>query len=306
MTETKTLVVDGDRAPRKRVRSRDIIPWTLMVIALAASLLPFYWVLRTSLSTNAGLVSDPTSLLPVGFNFGAYARVFGLQTPAEAIAQGGSGGSINFWLYLQNSVIFAGVTTFCAVFFSCMAAYAFSRLRWKGRDLVFGIFLATVLIPPIFTALPNFLLIRNLGLLNTYAGLMLPYLFMTPFAIFFMRQFFLNMSREVEEAAMLDGANHWRIFFQIVLPNAAAPVTTLALLTFIGQWNDYFWPLLVTDESTRVLTVGLGVFKAQTPQGAPDWAGMMAATLIAALPLLILFGIFGRKLVNSIGFSGTK
>jgi len=306
MTETKTLIVVSDHPPRKRIRSGDILPWTLMVIALAASLLPFYWVLRTSLSTNKGLFSDPTSLLPVDLNFGAYERVFGLQTRAEAIAQGGSGGSINFWLYLQNSVIFAGVTTFCVVFFSCMAAYAFARLRWKGRDQVFGLFLATVLIPPIFTALPNFLLIRNLELLNTYLGLMLPYLFMSPFAIFFMRQFFLNMSREVEEAAMLDGANHWRIFFQIVLPNSAPPVTTLALLTFIGQWNDYFWPLLVGDESTRVLTVGLGVFNAQTPQGAPDWAGLMAATLVSALPLLILFGIFGRKLVNSIGFSGTK
>jgi multiple sugar transport system permease protein len=164
-----------------------------------------------------------------------------------------------------------------------------------------------MLVPPIFTALPNFLLVKNLGLLNTMLGLVLPYLFMTPFAIFFMRQFFLNMSREVEEAAMLDGARHWRIFFQIVLPNAAAPIATLALLTFMGQWNEYFWPLLVgSDESTRVLTVGLGVFKSQSPQGAPDWSGLMAATLVSALPVLILFAAFGRRIVNSIGFNGTK
>ncbi|MBN8983007.1 MAG: carbohydrate ABC transporter permease, partial [Rhizobiales bacterium] len=112
-------------------------------------------------------------------------------------------------------------------------------------------------------------MIKNLGLLNTMAGMTLPFLFMTPFAIFFLRQFFLGMSREVEEAAMLDGAKHLRIFFQIVLPNAAAPIATLALLTFIGHWNEYFWPLLVgQDESVRVLTVGLSVFKSQSPQGA--------------------------------------
>ncbi|MBS1907775.1 MAG: carbohydrate ABC transporter permease [Actinobacteria bacterium] len=304
-----TIVAPGRTRPRggrSASRWRRVVPLILLILALAVSILPFYWVLRTSLSSNAGLVSDPLSLLPVDFNFGAYARVFGLQSTQEAIAQGGSGASINFWLYLQNSTIYAGITTLFAVFFSCMAAYAFSRLHWRGRDLVFGMFLATVLIPTIFTALPNFLLVRNLGLLNTMLGLVLPYLFMTPFAIFFMRQFFLNMSREVEEAAMLDGANHWRIFFQIVLPNAAAPLATLALLTFMTQWNDYFWPLLVTDENTRVLTVGLGVFKSSTPQGSPDWAGLMAATLLSALPVLILFFIFGKRIVNSIGFNGTK
>ncbi len=307
MSETTTIVAPHVRGTHRRSSGWGrVISIALIVIALAVSILPFYWVLRTSLSTNAGLVQNPASLLPVDLNLGAYARVFGLQSAAEAAAQGGSGASIDFWLYLRNSAVYAGVTTVFAVFFSCMAAYAFARLRWKGREVVFGLFLATVLIPGIFTSLPNFLLIRNLGLLNTMIGLVLPTLFMTPFAIFFMRQFFLNMSREVEEAAMLDGASHWRIFFQIVAPNSAAPIATLALLTFMNQWNDYFWPLLVTDENTRVLTVGLGVFKAQTPAGAPDWSGLMAATLVAALPVLILFLAFGKRIVNSIGFTGTK
>ncbi|MEZ2388486.1 carbohydrate ABC transporter permease [bacterium RCC_150] len=281
--------------------------WSLLALAIAVSVLPFYWVLRTALSTNGSLAANSASLLPADFNLGAFERVFGLQTAAEAIAQGGSGASINFWQYLLNSLLFSSITTAGAVFFSSMAAYAFARLRWKGRDGVFSLFLGTMLVPPIFTALPNFLLIKNLGLLNTMLGLVLPYLFMTPFAIFFMRQFFLNMSREVEEAAMLDGAKHFRIFFQIVMPNAAAPIATLALLTFMGQWNEYFWPLLVgSSEESRVLTVGLGVFKSQSPQGAPDWSGLMAATLVSATPVLILFSIFGKKIVNSIGFNGTK
>ena len=292
---------------RRPFNARRAGAWALLVLAIAVSVLPFLWVLRTALSTNNALAANATSLLPAEFTLGAFKRVFGLQSPAEAVAEGGSGAAIDFWLYLRNSVIFSSITTAGAVFFSAMAAYAFSRLRWKGRNAVFSLFLGTMLVPPIFTALPNFLLIKNLDLLNTMLGLVLPYVFMTPFAIFFLRQFFLNMSREVEEAAMLDGAKHLRIFFQIVLPNAAAPISTLALLTFIGQWNEYFWPLLVgQDESVRVLTVGLGVFKSQSPQGAPDWTGLMAGTLVAALPILILFIAFGKKVVNSIGFSGIK
>jgi multiple sugar transport system permease protein len=292
---------------RRPCNARRAGTWALLVLAIAVSVLPFLWVLRTALSTNSSLASQSASLLPADFTWGAFMRVFGLQSPAEAVAEGGSGAAIDFWLYLRNSVIFSSITTAGAVFFSAMAAYAFARLRWKGRNAVFSLFLGTMLVPPIFTALPNFLLIKNLDLLNTMLGMVLPYVFMTPFAIFFLRQFFLNMSREVEEAAMLDGAKHLRIFFQIVLPNAAAPIATLALLTFIGQWNEYFWPLLVgSQDDVRVLQVGLGVFKSQAPQGSPDWSGLMAATLISALPVLILFAAFGKKIVNSIGFSGIK
>jgi multiple sugar transport system permease protein len=297
-------------APARRRRpfnTRRAGAWALLVLAIAVSVLPFLWVLRTALSTNAALAANSASLLPAEFTFGAFMRVFGLQSPADAIAEGGSGATIDFWLYLKNSIIFSSITTAGAVFFSAMAAYAFARLRWRGRNAVFSLFLGTMLVPPIFTALPNFLLIKNLDLLNTMLGMVLPYVFMTPFAIFFLRQFFLNMSREVEEAAMLDGAKHLRIFFQIVLPNAAAPIATLALLTFIGQWNEYFWPLLVgSQDDVRVLQVGLGVFKSQAPQGSPDWSGLMAATLVSALPVLILFAAFGKKIVNSIGFSGIK
>jgi len=163
------------------------------------------------------------------------------------------------------------------------------------------------MIPPIFTMLPNFILIKNLGLINTFPGLILPYFFMTPFAIFFLRQFFLGINKEIEEAAKLDGAGHWLIFFRIILPMSWAPIITLFILTFINQWNEYFWPLLVgSSDKTRVLTVAIGVFRSQTPAGSPDWAGLMAAVLVAALPILILFFAFAKKIVNSIGFSGVK
>ncbi|SDU95700.1 carbohydrate ABC transporter membrane protein 2, CUT1 family [Microlunatus sagamiharensis] len=298
-----------DAAPRGRkpFSPGRALAWAVMIIIILVTLFPFYWMLRTSFSTSKALFLQPGSLGPVDATLGAYKRVLGLSTTAEAQAQGGSGASVDFFLYLRNSTIFAVVATAGQVFFSALAAYAFARLRWPGRDIVFFAFLTALMVPPIFTALPNFILIKNLGLLGTFPGLIAPYFFMTPFAIFFLRQFFLGINREVEEAAKLDGAGHLTMFFRIVLPMSWAPITTLSILTVINMWNEYLWPLLVgTNEQTRVLNVALGVFRSQTPQTGPDWAGLMAAVLIAALPLLIVFLFFARRIVNSIGFSGSK
>lgn len=292
---------------RRKVSPGKVLAWVVMIAFLALSIFPFLWMLRTAFSTTRMLPTDPGSLLPVEFTLGAFRRVLGLSTAQESIAEGGAGASVNFWLFLRNSAIYSTIVTLGQVFFSAMAAYAFARLQWKGRNLVFGLFLTALLVPPIFTALPNFIMIKNLGLLNTFAGLAAPTFFMTPFAVFFLRQFFLGINREIEEAAMIDGAGHARRFFGIILPMSSAPIATLAILTFITAWNDYFWPLLVGGtEGTRVLTVALGVFRSQTPQGSPDWAGLMAATLIAALPVLLLFFGFSKKIINSIGYSGVK
>ena len=292
---------------KRKVSIGRIAAWTALILMIIATLFPFYWMLRTSLSTTKSLFSDAGSLLPVDPTIGAFKRVLGLSTPEEAIAQGGSGGEINFLLYLRNSIIYSTAITAGQAFFCSLAAYAFARLTWPGRDKVFLLFLTALMVPPIFTALPNFILIKNLGLLNTIPGMVLPSLLMTPFAIFFLRQFFLGIPKEIEEAAWMDGAGVWRVFFRIILPMSTPTLTTLAILTFIASWNDYFWPLLVGNtEGTKVLTVALGVFRSQSPGGSPDWAGLMAASLVAALPLLILFGIFGKKVVNSIGFSGGK
>ena len=194
------------------------VAWACLIVLMLVTLFPFYWMLRTALSDNTQLPGHPNSLLPVETTLGAFKRVLGLSTIEEAQAQGGSGAAVNFWLYLRNSLIVATVTTVCQVFFSAMAAYAFARLRWPGRDKVFALFLAALMVPPIFTTLPNFVLIKNLGLLNSFAGIILPGAFMTPFAIFFLRQFFLGINRELEEAAMIDGAGHRRIFFGLIIP----------------------------------------------------------------------------------------
>jgi multiple sugar transport system permease protein len=281
--------------------------WLFMILVIIASLFPFYWMLRTALSSNNALYAGSNSLLPVQPSLGGFARVFGQQTGQAAIDAGGAGQPIAFWHYLLNSVIVATLITAGQVFFSAMAAYAFARLQWRHREKVFAFFLAGLMIPTIFTLLPNFVLIKQLGLVDTVFGIALPSMLMTPFAVFFLRQFFLGISREVEEAALVEGASKVRVFFRLIIPMSTAPIATLAILTYITSWNDYFWPLMVsyTDRS-RVLTVALGVFKSQTPQTGPDWSGLMAATLVAALPMLILFLFFAKRIVNSIGFSGIK
>jgi ABC-type glycerol-3-phosphate transport system permease component len=283
------------------------IAWLYIGIILLVTIFPFYWILRTSFSNNFALRTDPSSLLPVGFTLGAFKRVLGLSSPAESLAEGGSGATIQIAHFLLNSVVYATISTVSIVFFSMIAAYAFSRLQWRGREFMFSLFLAALMVPGILTLLPNFVLIKDLGLLNSFAGMILPGALFSAFNIFFLRQFMLGLSSEIEEAALIDGAGRLQILFRITVPMTSGPLITLSILGFITAWNDYFWPLLVTnDDSVRPLTLALAVFKQSSPQSAPDWAGLMAATLIAALPMLILFMVFGRRIVNSIGFTGLK
>ena len=281
--------------------------WTAIGLVIAGTLFPFYWMLRTALSNNRAMFSEPLSLLPVDPTLGPIQRVLGLQSTADALAEGGSVGDINFGQYLVNSIIVCTLITVFQVLLSAMAAYAFSLLEWRGREVVFGIFLVALLVPGMFTLLPNFLLVRDLGLLNSYLGIALPSMFFSPFVVFFLRQFFLGVNRSFIEAAVIDGAGQWKIFTRIALPIVTPQLVTIGILQFIFYWNDYLWPLLIgqTEEST-LLTVGLGIFRSQTPQGSPDWAGLMAGSLIAAIPIFILVLVFGRRIVGSIQSSGVK
>ncbi|MCX4911290.1 carbohydrate ABC transporter permease [Streptomyces sp. NBC_00878] len=307
MTAVTATTTKVRRTERRRLSPGKVVAWAVMAAMVLITLLPFYWILRTALSSNTALAAHPGDLLPVDLTTGGFERALGLQSTEEAIAQGGAGGGLKFWRYLLNSVVVSTLITVFQIFFSAMAAYAFARLRWRGRDNVFGLFLAGLMVPTIFTLLPNFLLIKQLGLIDSLLGISLPTMFMTPFAVFFLRQFFMNVPREVEEAALLDGAGKIRIFFRVMLPMASTPIVTLGVLTYITSWNDYFWPLMVSyTDSSRVLTVALAIFRSQTPQSGYDWSGLMAATLIAALPMLVLFGFFARRIVSSISFTGIK
>ncbi|WP_062432828.1 carbohydrate ABC transporter permease [Herbidospora daliensis] len=281
--------------------------WLALIAALAVTVFPFYWMIRTALTPAADLFRDSTALWPSNPTLINFTRVLGLVSSEEARAAGGSGAEIDFLLYTANSLVYSGLIAVVQTLCCAMAGYAFARLRFPGRDLVFGVIVAALMVPPIFTLLPNFVLVKQLGLVNTFPGLVLPSLLMTPFAVFFLRQFFLSIPRDVEEAATLEGVGRWGMFWRIVLPMSRGPLITIGLTTIVWSWKDYLWPLLVGKaEETRVLTVGLGVFLQQSPNRAPDWTGLMAGSVLSVVPVLLLLVFLGRRLVQSLNFSGMK
>jgi multiple sugar transport system permease protein len=294
------------RRPRQWRPSR-VAAWLVLIAIIVATLFPFYWVVRTAASTNASLFTGDQSLLPPEPTMVNFQRVLGLASDEQVRTAGGSGAEFPFWLYLRNSVIVATLITVGQVTCSAMAAYAFARLHWRGRDAIFYLFLSALMVPPIFVIIPNFILLNQAGLLDTFAAVVAPYFFMTPFMVFFLRQFFLGISTELEEAARIDGAGHPRLFLQICVPVMAAPLTTAAILAYVIAWNEFMWPLVAGQkEDVRVLTVGLSLFRSGQPSAGPDWTGLMAATCLGALPVILLFLVMGRRIVDSIRFTGLK
>jgi len=303
-----------DHAQNARARVARQLASALVFLALMVFsfviLFPFYWVVRTALTDPALLYGNIRSLLPTEPTTANFLRVMGLLDPQILIQQGAtniSPGRLNFLLFVRNSLIVGLVITVGQTFFSATAAYAFARLRFPGRDALFALYVAGLMIPSIVLFIPNYVLVRELGWINTFAGIVAPTLLMTPFAVFFMRQFFLGLNVSIEEAAILDGTTKIGYFWRIALPLIQGPALTLAVLTFIQSWNQYLWPFVVgREEDVRMLTVALSVFRSQTPQGAPDWTGLMAAAAISIVPSILLFVFLGRRVVDSIQFSGFK
>jgi multiple sugar transport system permease protein len=287
--------------------ARRSVAWAALILALVLTLFPFYWMIRTALTPAADLPTDTTALWPHHATFINFERVLGLTTTAQDMAAGGSGATLDFLVSLRNSIIYAGLIACAQTLFCAMAGYAFARLRFRGRELLFGVFIMALMVPPIFTLLPNFALVKSLGWIGTFEGLIAPSVLMTPFAVFFLRQFFLSIPTEVEEAAALDGAGRWTQFWRVVLPMSRGPLFTIGLITAVWAWKDYLWPLLVgPDQGTRVLTAALGIFLQQSPNAAPDWTGLMAAAVLAVIPVALLLVFFGRRLVESLNFTGIK
>jgi len=300
----------GIGARLRQINVGDVILWIILITLIVVTIFPFLWVVRTALTSPNAVFRDTTSLLPVDATLSNFERVLGLVNTTDLVGQDTaniSAGTLNFGIYLRNSFIVSGLITFGQTLFSSMAAYAFARLRFPFRDKLFFIYLTGLMIPSIVLFIPNFVLIRQIGWIGTFQGIVAPAFLMTPFAVFFMRQFFLSLNKELEEAALMDGATLVGVFWKVSLPLMRGPLLTLGLLTFIGSWNDYLWPLLVgRNENVRVLTVALSIFREQTPQGAPDWTGLMAGTVVAIIPTVVLFIFFGRRVVDSIQFAGFK
>jgi multiple sugar transport system permease protein len=291
----------------RRARPGRALSWLFVLLFAVLTVFPFLWMVRTAFTTSSDLFTDNLSLLPQRPTLANFERVLGLSTVEEARAAGGSGAHLDFVLYLRNSVIYTVIVVIAQTTSCAMAGYALARLRFRGRGLIFGAFVGALTVPPIFTLLPNFALVRDLGLLNTFAGLVAPSLLMTPFTVFFLRQFFLSIPHDVEEAARLDGASTWVVFWRVVVPMSRGPLFTISLTLAVWTWKDFLWPLLVgPGESTRVLTAALAVFLQQSPNSRPDWTGLMAAATLTVVPVLVLLVVLGRRLIDSVNLSGGR
>jgi len=291
----------------RRYRIGRTAAWVVLGLVVLATVFPFYWMVRTALTPAADILSQSGQLFPSDPTLINFARVLGLTTVEEARAAGGSGVHIDFLRYSLNSAVYCVLITVFQTLFCAMGGYAFARLRFPGRELLFGVLISALMVPGIFTLLPNFVLVRDLGLMDTIFGMVAPSILMTPFALFFLRQFFLSIPHDVEEAALLDGAGKWTIFWRVILPMSRGPLSTIGLITAVWAWKDFLWPLLIgRDDDVRLMTAALGIFLQQSPNTQPDWTGLMAASTLTVVPVLILLVLVGRRLVDNLNFTGTK
>ena len=260
-----------------------------MVIGGAvAVLVPIVWMLGTSFRTEADLFADPARLWPVALTATGYQAVWD---------------ELPFVKLLINSVVFALGTTVGLVLFDSMAAFALARLKFRGRRLAFWVVIGALMIPFQVTLIPTFEFVHRLGWLNTYQGLIVPRL-ASAFGIFLLRQFFVSIPAELDEAATIDGASRWQIYWRIALPLAKPALATLFVIHFMNLWNDFLWPLVMaTDPERRTLPAGLTLF---TGQHVTEHAVVMAGAVISLMPLAIAFLVAQRYFVQGISTTGLK
>lgn len=210
----------------------------------------------------------------------------------------------DFATYLLNTVLVSVVLTVGQVLFSLMGAYAFARLQFPGRDALFWLYLAMLMVPNVVTMIPLYVMMDYAHLLNTYWALFLPYALGTPYAVFLMRQFFLTIPQDVVDAARIDGCSERRILWTILVPLARPIITTATIIAFVFSWNNFLWPLIATNSNDlQVLTVGLANFKSSFSN---QWNLILAGSVVALVPLVVLFVIFQKQIVNSISLTGVN
>jgi multiple sugar transport system permease protein len=275
-------------------RTRKTFADGLTYIALTAlaliMLIPFIWMLSTSLKPAQYILRAKPEFIPDPITTSSYTDL------ADLIP-------VNKMLFNSTLVALAGTTG--QVFVSALAAYAFSRLEWRGRNTVFVLYLLTMMVPRQVTLIPQFILIRQLGWVNSYPSLILPGMF-GALGVFLLRQSFLGMPRELEEAAFIDGANHVTVFWRIVLPTSRPALATLSVLSFMEYWNSYLWPLFVARKD-EFMTLPVGLAKLQGgPRALTQWNMVMAGAVITVLPILIVYLLAQKWFIRSVTLSGIK
>ncbi|MEU6824114.1 carbohydrate ABC transporter permease [Streptomyces atriruber] len=275
-------------AARKRFNAGSVATHAVLSLGALVMVFPFLWQLLTALKTLAETSRVPPTFLPDTWNWSSFDEVFT---------------ALPFREMLTNSLINTVGRTLGQLVFCSLAAYAFARMQFRGRNALFALFLSVLMVPSSLLVLPQYDIIQSLGLLNSTPALFLPGMF-SAFGTFMLRQFFLTLPKELEEAARIDGAGPFRIFWSIMLPLIRPALAALAVITAMWSWNDLLWPLIVnTDPQQMPISAGLTSLKGQYETNYPV---MMAGSLIASLPMLLVYVFLQRHFVQSVALSGSK
>jgi multiple sugar transport system permease protein len=261
-----------------KVKPKEILLWLILLAGALLMALPFWIMVVTSLVKPDEVFQMPPTFWPSVFHWENYGRLV-QQAPLG--------------LYFWNSLLVSTCTTIGYVFTAAMAGYAFSRMRFPYKNTLFFVFLITMMVPPQVNIVPLFFLMKSFHWLDTYWALIVPGLF-GAFGVFMLRQWFNGLPKELEEAARIDGCNPWQVFWQIALPLATPALAALAIFIFIGTWNSFMWPLIVTNsDSLRTLPVGIATLKGSF-RDTTDWTVLMAAATLSILPVVLVF-LIGQK-----------
>ncbi|KQR52034.1 ABC transporter permease [Leifsonia sp. Leaf336] len=286
---TPPRTVPGRARLRLGRRAERWLLFAAVLVLTAIVLLPVIVIVLTAFKPAAEVNAFPPTLLPGTWTFDNFAKIFN---------------DLPFGRLFVNSLVFAGGVTVFALVFDSLAAYALARIDFRGSRVLLIVIVASLMIPFQATLIPVYQLVAQLGWVNTFAGLIIPRA-ADAFGIFFLRQFFISLPRDLDNAARIDGAGEFRIFRSIVLPNAVPALLTLAIFTFVNNWNDLLWPLVFTT-SPEMGTITSGLTLLTGPSGIIPYGTMMAGSLIAVLPLAIMFLIMQRRFIESVATTGLK
>lgn len=292
-SENARINAENERL-RKQARAKRTISLTLSYVALALvtflMIFPLIIVVIVSFTPNAVTQTWPPKIIPSAWTLDNYTSLF------QRLPIGRE---------LLNTIVFAGAVTIISVFFDSLAAYGLSRVDFKGRGILLAVLISTMMIPAMALLIPVYKLLGSMGLVNSYLGIIIPRMADVG-GIFLLRQFFISIPKDLDNAARIDGAGEFRIFAQIILPNAVPAILTVGMFNFMGNWNDLLWPLIMTSKpETRTITAGLAMLTGHGSSVTP-YGVVMAGALISALPLLIVFFFVQKRFVEGIAMTGMK
>lgn len=273
-----------------RIRWADLSLQIFLLSVGFAVALPIIIAILTSIKSPQDLNANPTAIFPRELSWENYILAWN-STP--------------FGRYLLNSVIQSGLIVIFQVVLSVFAAYAFSFIEFPGRDLTFYLIIGSLMIPFQLTFIPNFVLVSQWGLANTYAGLVLPFL-ASAFGVFLLRQFFMTLPKDLYDSAIIDGAGHMTFLWRVVVPLSKGSISAFGIFAFLSAWSQYLWPLIITNETNmRTVQIGIRFFLANQERGT-NWGALMAGAVIVMLPTLLIFLVANRQLVKGIAMTGLK